>query len=530
MITRYAIGGLITIFTGVVLLLSQSAFWTSAVSVWMRVIALGIALVSYFRPNHGLLLLAALVPLGQVGSRTLDSSMRGSESLVLAFLAGALTRGWTLHRFRDFPSRPLHLAALLFGIIVATSSVEQILFLRIRHQYPAAFLRDLLAYAARDYLTSSRGLEMIVNAMLLLEGVALLLYVAHNCRTRPGFSSAIVRMLIAGATAAAAINVAFVLGTFLETGEPYSQLARFLEGKRWTAHVSDVNAAGSFYVFAALLSLSIALSSSTHPLVWAALALVSGLALWMTASRAAILAFLAVGALVLGTHALTRPRWFSQVIGIATAGVAVVLVWRFPVQLVGSIAWEGVTFRWLFVETTLRMVASNPIFGVGVGQYPMWSSRFIPPELVGSQYASENAHNNFAQIAGELGLLGIAAFLAVLVVAMMGLRHRQARADNPCALPVLFGLMAFMVTWLGGHPLLVPEVAYPFWIALGVLAGVSGVPSYLGWKPLAATCLIVAILLFSIPWRVMEKEKSLTGRSTYRGSRVASSERTSAGS
>jgi hypothetical protein len=27
-----------------------------------------------------------------------------------------------------------------------------------------------------------------------------------------------------------------------------------------------------------------------------------------------------------------------------------------------------------------------------------------------------------------------------------------------------------MVSWLGGHPLLVPEVAYPFWLALAIVA------------------------------------------------------------
>jgi O-antigen ligase len=334
-------------------------------------------------------------------------------------------------------------------------------------------------------------------------------------------------MLVVGATAAAAINFAFVFGEFLETGEPYSEIARFLEGKRWTAHVSDYNAAGSFYVFAALLSLSVALFSSTHPMRWAGLAFISGLAMWTTASRTAIVAFLAVGVLVLVTHALARPRWFLQVIGVAAAGLAALLVWRFPVQLVGSIAWEGVTFRWLFLKTTLRMIASEPIFGVGVGQYPMWSSRFIPAELVGSQYASENAHNNFAQIAGEMGLVGFTAFMGVLVISVSGLRHRRARADNPLALSVLFGLAAFIVTWLGGHPLLVPEVAYPFWMGLGVLAGLAEPSTFLNRKLLAATCLFAAVLLISIPWRVIDKENAIT---SYRQFGAASSVRAPAGS
>jgi hypothetical protein len=40
-------------------------------------------------------------------------------------------------------------------------------------------------------------------------------------------------------------------------------------------------------------------------------------------------------------------------------------------------------------------------------------------------------------------------------------------------MPMLAGVAAFIVSWLGGHPLLVPEVAYPFWLALGIVAGAA---------------------------------------------------------
>ena len=90
----------LALFTCIVLLLIQSAFWSARVSTWMQAIVLATALLSYFRPQLGLLTLAVLVPLAQVGSRALDSQMRGAEALVLACLAGLLVRGWT-------PSAPL---------------------------------------------------------------------------------------------------------------------------------------------------------------------------------------------------------------------------------------------------------------------------------------------------------------------------------------------------------------------------------------------------------------------------------------
>lgn len=61
----------LAVFTVIVLLLIQSAFWSARVSGWMQAIIFAMALLSYFRPHYGLLAVAALAPFAQVGSRTL---------------------------------------------------------------------------------------------------------------------------------------------------------------------------------------------------------------------------------------------------------------------------------------------------------------------------------------------------------------------------------------------------------------------------------------------------------------------------
>ena len=63
------------------------------------------------------------------------------------------------------------------------------------------------------------------------------------------------------------------------------------------------------------------------------------------------------------------------------------------------------------------LVASRPLFGVGVGGYYLWFAQFSPPELL-EIYYRENAHNYFLQIAGELGLVGLAMFLWLLCTAL----------------------------------------------------------------------------------------------------------------
>ena len=160
-VSRLLIRASLALFTCVVLVLIQSAFWSTRVSAWMQAIIFAIALLSYFRPHYGLFALAALAPLGQVGSRTLDSQMRGAEALVLAFLAGALVRGWTLREFRTFPSTRLHVAALIFGFVVAASCVEQIWLMQIQRDFAWPFCRRCLTYASRNYLTSFRVRKLL---------------------------------------------------------------------------------------------------------------------------------------------------------------------------------------------------------------------------------------------------------------------------------------------------------------------------------------------------------------------------------
>ena len=71
---------------------------------------------------------------------------------------------------------------------------------------------------------------------------------------------------------------------------------------------------------------------------------------------------------------------------------------------------RAVRLRSQFSETSARMFASAPIFGVGVGRYFERSSEFMPDELR-ALYGAENAHNYFAQAFAELGIAGGALFL-----------------------------------------------------------------------------------------------------------------------
>jgi hypothetical protein len=125
-----------------------------------------------------------------------------------------------------------------------------------------------------------------------------------------------------------------------------------------------------------------------------------------------------------------------------------------------------------FARTTLRMVEAHPGFGIGIGRYQERSGSYSAPVLIQTfRLRNENAHNNFLQVLGELGLTGFAAFLAVLGYAGVRSARLVGRAADPLERGVVSGLLAFVLTWLAGHPLLIDEPALLFWLLLGTAAG-----------------------------------------------------------
>jgi O-antigen ligase len=453
---------IIAMFTALVFLLIQSVFWSPTIPNAIAAAVVVLIVIAYFRPHNALLVLAALAPLGSVWSPLANDRMRGAEALVLAFLAGVLLRGWTLHRFRSIPTDRLRIAAIVFGLIVSLSCMRLL-------WSSGSDSRDLLDYLTIHYVTSFRSYGEVFGAMLLIEGLALLLYAAHYCRAQPAFAWRLARMLVIGGVAAASVNFWFFVHELVETGQPAAHFTRFFLHTRWSAHVGDVNAAGSFFLMIMFISLGLSLPQKRYWLGWLVVGLLTSLALWMTASRTALIAAVVVGFICLGKLAITRsrsgPRWS---IAFGAASVAVILGSQYflfrPVSASVPLAMD---IRWEFLKTTWRMIEAHPLLGVGIGQYPQLSGRYSSPALI-AFYPRENAHNNFAQVAGELGLIGFAAFLGVLAICFWF--PDRSRRHDPVVAAVIAGLAAFIVSWLGGHPLLVPEVAYQFWLALAIVA------------------------------------------------------------
>jgi hypothetical protein len=309
------------------------------------------------------------------------------------------------------------------------------------------------------FLQSCTGLAILLAAAAIVRG--------NTQRVRG------VAWAIAGSGAVlAAATIADVTRQWAAAGYTGGFLLRYVEGERFSLHLADVNAAGSFYVLAAVAAAAFGLFHREHRSRAIGLMALMGPALWLTGSRSAVVA-LVIGLVIVASG---RTRWsLARRPTIAVPVVAALVLvlamltvdWQSEVK--GSVG-KAADLRSQFSVTSARMLASAPVFGVGVGRYFERSSEFMPAELR-AIYGNENAHNYFAQQFVELGIVGglLFAWLAAAGVARAWVVSRAS--GDAASLGLFAGTTAYLSTCLTGHPLLVPEAALPFWAAFGAVAG-----------------------------------------------------------
>jgi hypothetical protein len=282
---------------------------------------------------------------------------------------------------------------------------------------------------------------------------------------------------------------------------------------------------------------AIGLSLRRRGLPWLISVLLIGCAVWVSGSRMAVVAGMLAIVLPGGAQAWRMRQGGLRRTTLAAAALVIGLLaaaaaYAIPERGNQRSAITAASVRWELVQTSLRMTASNPTFGVGIGRFYSRSGEFSSPALLVSfpPAIHENAHNNFLQILAELGIVGFATVVWLLWATIRYGRQLLA-ADvqgDPHGLlrwSLGTGLLAFLLYWLGGHPLLIDEPAFAFWLLLGTVAGwgASAEPASSGVR-LRTWVVPVAILLIaaSVPVRAdrqkadFDLEHRGVGLSTWR--------------
>ena len=499
----------------------------------------GLLALALCRPQLGLAVTAAATPLAASVVRAADlHPLRLAEALVLAALAGTLlrlafaSRADTNAPAAAWPAGVGPAAAALAAVAGASAAVEAgLLRAGVPLTWPAA--AGAAGRVATDYLYGSTAIAPgLREAAWLIEGVALVLVILVWRQRRPALPRQLALATLAGAGAAAAVNFGALAAETFAAERPGALLLSYLGGRRLAVHVADYNATGSYFLMAALVGLGLTLSEPAARVAraYGLATLAAGAACWLAGSRTALAvallaAFAAAARRLSARSAGVRRRALAGLAAAALVTVPLAMLAAFPERAryarssgIGA-AWEmaarTVRYRVGIVDAGLRAWSTAPLLGVGAGRYYDLSEQFTESDLP-ARFRRENAHNNFLQVAAELGAAGLAAFLGLLAAG--GRRVWQAARAAPAREPLLAGAAAgaaaFLVTCLAGHPLLVAETAYPFWIVFGLLLALAH-----GRLPPAraparrrpiVTPAIVLLLAATVPLRVAAAARGMT--------------------
>jgi hypothetical protein len=442
------------------------------VPIWLASVLILFAVACALRPSFGLLALAVAVPSASFLARHIGAgSIAWAEVLVVAAAAG-----WSARRTAT-RSTEHSVTADAAGVMIAVvvSAVAAAVGVR-RIALGADAWSALFDVLTRTYFVELRGFPGLHAGMLLIEGMTLLAcsrWIAAADRTAlPRLAAA----LAGGAALAASVNVAVLVDEAAQRYAVWPALVRNLTHVRYNAHYGDVNAAGSFFVMCLVAALGAAMVARPgwHRRGLALLALVTALGVWTSGSRTAMVAAAFAAAVAIGWHLVrSRAPRLRTVVAVTLAAMALgaVAVSYLPARTTQSSASIAVAIRLGMIEAAGRMLRAHPLLGVGVGQFPERVGDFVSGALATRfpPAVRENAHNNFVQVAAELGLVGFAAFIAVVALAFLD--AGRGLAHEPLRTAVCIALGAFLLTCIGGHPLLVPEAACAFWMLLGTAAG-----------------------------------------------------------
>ncbi len=428
---------------------------------WLVAIGIVLWTLTAIGRREPLLIAAAFLPLVSVLGGWQQWTVPAIEPFVLTIVGGWLTR-LALGGERIALTPRIREPWILMILVIAASLVVEIAVLQLFVPEPAELVDRVFSGSA--YLLDRGAFPPLPAAALLLEGLALFAIVAGSIDDEEGRRQLLL-MSLAGAAAAAALNVNRLLTIALRAPDVRSMLEALTARVRINVHHVDVNAAGSY--FALMTTTAVRLASSERRFavgLWIAAAL-GGAALWLTGSRVALVfAALAIFGFIVSaglSRVSGRQRWV--LVG-GVAAIAVVLAATAWTRFGGFPAFEAARVRLELTRTALRMGASHPLFGVGIGRFYQQSTAFASPALL-REYARENAHNYFLQVWAELGTAGLAAFVWLIAAALTA-----GAARSPAVTAIRWGAGVFLATCLTGHPLLIADVAYPFWMLLGLSA------------------------------------------------------------
>jgi putative inorganic carbon (hco3(-)) transporter len=416
----------------------------------------------------------------------------------------------------------LLIAALAFPIL-RTAWLDR------RVAAPPASLWLVLIFAAVQCLSTlfsfAPDVAQAETITSLSQGILVYVLVAYAVVGTRSLVSVVNAVLFVGAALGALSIVQHLTGDYTNTFYGFAQISNALVPGGSTAgadlqprlagNIGETNRYGQ--VLAVLLPLVAARAATTRSILVRVLTIVAGLLIGggvvFTYSRGAAVA-LAATMLTLTAMRWVRARWL---VGAVVAVVVVALLTpgyadrlNTLSSVTGATALKGsnnaadnaVRGRTTEVLSAILAFADHPVLGVGPGVFPLVSPRYSEEVGIRPRLQEREAHNLFAGIAAETGVLGIGSFLFLLVrilTSLMAAARQWAALDRGRQVLARGFFAAVLVYIYSGMFLHLSYVRY-FWLLLGLAAAAARLPG-------DETRLLTLPWRLRVPWRGRSRQQ-----------------------
>lgn len=159
--------------------------------------------------------------------------------------------------------------------------------------------------------------------------------------------------------------------------------------------------------------------------------------------------------------------------------------------------------RFALWANTLAIFQDHPLVGVGTGNfefiYPLYHRRVITDPSFQETERALQAHNDYAQLLAEVGLVGTGGLLWMLLLLAQRFWRCLKDTRHPQILPIGFALTALLLEAFWDFPFALPVPTAHFWIYAGLLCSATqGSVAVPGLRPSRKVALgILAVLTAS---------------------------------